>query len=113
MEPIKLTLKLKEIPVTLDEKAYTLKELSGEARDKYLTGMSDRVKFTDGKMTGLKNFNGLQASLLALCLYDSDGVLVPMKDLQAFPASTLATLFDAAQELSSLGEGAQKEAKKE
>lgn len=118
MEPLKFSLVLKEVEVVLStsegDKKYILRELSGEVRDKYLASMADRMKYDDkGKPSGVKNFHGLQASLLSLCLINEEGKTVSVMDLQKFPASVQSALFEKANELSALNKEGQEEAKNE
>ncbi len=112
--PIELSLELKTVPVTLEGNPYSLVELTGDTRDKYMTDMSQRMKYdAKGKPTGLKSFNGLQAMLLTLCLHNQDNELVKAADIQKYPSSTLTTLFEMAQELNGIGEPGEDEAKNE
>ena len=115
--PMKLSLKLTEVPVTLErgdgtEVKYVLRELSGKGRDRYLSRMSNRLKYNNaGKPVGMKSFDGLQASLLILCLYNEDDALVTEEELQVWPASAQDALFQKAQEISALNTEGEEEAK--
>ena len=119
MEPLKLSLRVKEIPVILEnadgvEEKYTLRELIGKTRDEYLTSIADKMKY-DGKgnPSGLKNFDGLQSSLLSRTLFDAESKPVSVEKLDAFPASALTTLFEKSQELSGMDKKAPEKAKKD
>jgi len=118
MEEIRLSLKREEVSVTLEtvdggEHKYVLREMVGRDRDMYLTKMGDRMKFSpSGKVIGIKTFDGLQSSLLSLCLYDDADALVSAKDIQAFPTKTLAALFKVAQEINALNQEDAEEASK-
>ena len=69
----------------------------------YLQRTSKRFNYDDkGKPVGLKDYTGMQASLICVCLYDSKGKLVDEEVIMAWPASTQKGLFDAAQELNGL-----------
>lgn len=117
MESLTLSLKRNTLPVTLTdddgiEKNYELRELSGADRDRYLTDMSKRMSYgKDGKAQGISNFDGLQARLVSMSLYDSEGKQVPFDQIQSFPAKVLSALFDAAQELSALNVSGEEAAK--
>jgi len=100
-----------ELPVILDGKNYKLKELTGKQRDTFLNNVGQRMNFVAGKAQGMKSYDGLQSSLLALCLYDDADKLVSEKDIQEYPASVQTKLFKAAQELNGLDEEAVEEAK--
>lgn len=103
-EIVKYDLTLKELPVEIGGQQYTLKELDGVMRDAYLTDMASRMgQDKQGRPTGLKNFNGLQAALLGRCLYNSEDKLVDKNTINRWPASVVAGLFEQAQELSALG----------
>lgn len=117
MEPIRLSLKRAETPIILEtvdgvEKAYKLREMLGKDRDTYLTRMGDKVRYNaNGKVTGIKSFDGLQASLLEKCLYDENDHLVSLTDIQNFPTKTQNELFKLAQELNGLNQKAENESK--
>ncbi len=108
MKELAFQLNLKEVPVTItdkqgEEKTFTLRELTSQQRAKFLNGLGSRVKYTkSGKTKGLNNHEGLQESLLAMCLYDEDGQIVKKDSLKEWPAGMLSDLFEAAQELSGM-----------
>lgn len=105
-----------EREVTIGGEEYVLIELDGKERDKYLTGLSERVKIPSGGGQGVvRNFDGLQASLIAASLFKigEDGVRTPVKSstIQTWPARTINGLHEMAKELSAIGdedEGAEK-----
>lgn len=100
---LKLSLKLKSEQVELEGKTYMLNELTGQQRDGYLNVSAQRVK-TDatGKPIGIKNFDGLQTHLISLSLRDSEGKPVPETEIKTWPATTVESLYAAAQTLSAL-----------
>lgn len=109
VEQVILTLALQSRMVKLDDQVYTIRELDGTARGKYLNGVSSRVIMgSGGRPIGMKDFTGLETALLKLCLYDPQGVLVPEAVMLAWPSSVLGSLFIIARDLSGLGEEAQK-----
>lgn len=94
------------------EKKYSLREMLGKDRDAYLTKMGDKVRYNaNGKVTGIKSFDGLQASLLEKCLYDENDHLVSVTDIQNFPTKTQNELFKLAQDLNGLSQKAEDESK--
>jgi len=118
-DELRLKLNRKEIPVVLEdengqEKKYTLKELSGAERNKYLNKMTNRVK-TDrsGKAMGIKSFDGFQADLLKLCLFDDEENPVTEEMIEDLPASTQQEIFECAQKLSGLDMTVDEEEKNE
>ena len=116
-EVLTLTLVRQEAPVTLTlvdgiAKDFVLRELTGKGRDEYLNSMAKKMKFgPDGTPKGIQSFDGLQASLLSKCLYDEENNLVPIADIQAYPATAQAALFRKAQELSALNDEGEAETK--
>ena len=115
MEVLEFTLDLEEQSVVVKRKdgvakTYTLRELTGRQKGLYLNTMSNRLSVSeDGKVTGIKNFEGLESSLLSKCLFNEENKPVTDAELQEFPARVLRKLFDAAQILSGLNsEGVEK-----
>ncbi len=118
MNELKFSTVLKEVPVKITgpdgkEKDYTLRELTGKLRDLFLNDMGARVKLTAGVVESISNFVGLQSGLLALCLFNENDKPVPADEIESYPATVVAKLFEVAQELSGLDEGAPKSAKNE
>jgi hypothetical protein len=116
METLRLKLERKEIDVVLEsddgqETKYKLKELSGAERNKYLNKMTCRVKVgADGKAAGIKTFDGFQADLLGICLFNENDEVVSKESIENLPSSTQQILFEKAQSLSGLdnAEGTEK-----
>ena len=108
MKELTFQLILKEEPVNItdkqgEKKKYTLRELTSQQRAKFLNGLGSRVKYTkSGKTKGLNNHEGLQESLLAMCLFNEDMQPIKKDDMQEWPAGMLSELFEAAQELSGM-----------
>ena len=100
----------KEIDVVLcdpsdkTEKDYKLKELIGRDRNKYLNKMKNRVKLDGkGQSLGIKTFDGFQADLLKISLFDPKTDDFVSEDfIEDLPSSTQMKLFNASQELSGL-----------
>lgn len=119
-EVLELSLALREQPVVLidkdgKKKKYVLRELNGERRDKFLNESSKKITFDEnGKMSGVADFQGLQSALVAMCLFGENGDNVPEQEIQeSFPCTTIAALFNRAQELSGLTDEAVGQAKKD
>jgi len=107
------TLELKEHQLKINGRLHTIRELDGTDRAKYLNSVSSRVKVNNqGKPVGMTTFEGLETSLLKLCLYDGDE-LVPEKVMSKWPASLLGKFFDIASDLSGLNEAAKKRMQEE
>ena len=104
-EAISLCIERKERPVRLDSgggviKEYTLRELTGQEFDKWKTGATKRYD-TEGN---LSNHDGFWASLIAMCMVDSDGAKVPLSLILNFPASAQRVLFSECQKLNAMVE---------
>jgi hypothetical protein len=85
------------------EAHYELREMSANARDKYLDQLGERMKVdAEGKVAGVRKFEGLQSALLAVCLYDAEGALVKKEAIQSWPSTTVSSLFEEAQKINLL-----------
>jgi len=103
-----VSLTLQEKPVKIDGQTWKVKEMMGTQRDKWMKSMSLRMR-TDaaGKVSGLKEYDGLHTSLICLCLHDPDGNLVKSDVADKWPASAQTKLFDLCQKVNGLGEAAE------
>jgi len=117
-ESLEFSLDRRTIPVTLNDsktgtsRTYTLRELDGTERDRYLNLLAARTKVgKDGKPQGIKDFKDLQADLVSKSLLDDNGENVPTNMIQKWPVSVQAKLFKMAQKLSALEDESEKEAK--
>jgi hypothetical protein len=112
-ETLSFSLERAERPVTIAGEDYVLVELDGHGRDKYLTNVAGRVRVNEkGDTTGLKNFDGMEAGLVALCLKKiEDGTRKPvtLATIQSWPGRVITALFDAARDISGLEKGEAKE----
>jgi protocatechuate 3,4-dioxygenase beta subunit len=110
MTPLQFTLVTEIVPITLttvDGKTvnYELREMSSASREKYLDTLGDRVRYgPEGKPCGIKKFEGMQADLLTLCVFDSEGKAVTKAEVQKWPASVAGGIYESAQELNHLNE---------
>lgn len=104
----------RERPVKINNEDYILVELDGRQRDKYMASIGRRSKTgADGK-TELKNYDGMQADLIAESLYKIVGderQPVAVAVIQSWPSRISSKLFDVASVLSGLVE--EKKEKKE
>jgi hypothetical protein len=123
---IRLSLEQREIPVVFtkpakdpaeedEEIVAVLRELSGTQRDKYLNNLGNRARTNkDGKVVGMKDFDGMQANLLTRCLYrvntGNPDTAFKEGEVQAFPARIQSLLFDKAKELSGMDDDAEESA---
>lgn len=91
-------------PVTLEGRTYTLWEASADAGVKYRDGIAKRVRIKDGKPSGLEGHADLEAPLIAACLKDPDGKLVPEATIKAWPHRVQRAIFNKLKEMSQLEE---------
>jgi hypothetical protein len=100
--------------ITIDGLAYKLVEMDGRERAQYLNSLGKRVIIgPSGRPAGMKTFDGLESSLLKLCLYDPDGALVPQAELDTWPSSLLDQLFQIARDMNRLTPESKQEAEDE
>lgn len=118
-EELVICLDRREIPIKLKDvhgivKTYTLREMAGVQRDKWLNSMGSRLR-TDknGNVLGVRVFDNLQASLIAKCLYDDRGELVPEEVIAKWPSSAQKILFQKCQEMNALTDEGEEAAKKD
>lgn len=108
METLRFDLKREEKEIVISDEPYVLKELDGTGRDTYLNTVINRVKVNKkGEPTGLKSFDAMQAGLVAQSLFKVVGnehEPVNVATIQTWPAKVVSSLFDAAKELSGLGD---------
>ncbi len=101
-------LKSAATPITLEKEdgtvlEITMKEMDAASRDRYLDELSTRMRFdAEGRPAGIKKFEGMQADLLALCLFNPDGKGVIKMEIQKWPASVVSDLFKKAQAMNHL-----------
>lgn len=100
------------VPETDETLTYTLREMTGQSRDAYLNFMAGRMRHDQsGKPSGIKNFDGMQADLIARCLFDPDKKRVDPKTISRWPSKVQQALFEVCQEMNGLDESAEKKAK--
>jgi hypothetical protein len=105
----KFKLHFNSIPVELEleegkVRQLELRELSAAGRDAYLNSLHKRTKFDgDGNAKGISDFVKLQADLLGVTLFDKDTKeAVKVEEVQKFPATVVAELYEMAQGLNVL-----------
>src|SRR5262245_36582590 len=100
--------------VDIDGERWTLEEMDGTGREAYLSEVIGRAKISPetGKAVGVKTFNGMWTDLLKRCLRDPHGKLADQTTMQAWPATALQGLFEAAKRLNALDDEDQKKAAK-
>jgi len=121
-EPMKFTLELEEVLVELTDSkegvlAYTLKELNGRQRAKYLSCVNENSEETgeiskkDGKpVVKITNFAAVQTMLLHLSLVDDKNKHAPMEKIEAWPSRVVGALYKKARQISALDDEADEKA---
>ena len=101
---------LKEIPVTIDDKPFVIRELTGWGQKKWQESLGGKVSVDgNGKLIVADvNIVSPELILLPLCLFEGNDKPVPVSVLQTWPATVLSSLYKTAQELSGLNEKGQK-----
>lgn len=108
METLQFKLQTQVRPVEIEDdngnvKKYELREISAAQRDRYMNSLTKRFRLDNtGKPCGIKDFEGLHASLISLCLYNEQGTLVTPQEVNAWPAHVTQTLYKAAESLNKL-----------
>lgn len=101
-------LKKNDVPVTIEDggahQNLRLVEMSAATRDQYLDTVAARMHIVNGQPTGIKKFDGMQADLLSRCLLKEDGKPILPSEIQGWPASVVAALFNEAQKLNNLNQ---------
>jgi hypothetical protein len=91
-----------EIPVSIGETDYLLREASGGVATKYKNALAKATKFKDGKVSSIDGINDAEPLLVSLCLFKKDGSPVNINVVKLFKNSTQEALFDKAKEISNL-----------
>lgn len=122
---IKLKLTRQRVPVELeDEKGnilkFTLVEMDGAQRDEYLNDSAARMEIVPGETddkgnprTRIKDYKGLHAKLLTICMVSELGKPPTLAEVQSWPAAVQSQLYKEAQKLNRLDEKKEEEAKKD
>ncbi len=89
-----------------------MRELDNAGREAYLSNVTKRMKTNSQGVQTLDDVGGLQSSLLTKCLFwQGTDKPVEVKEIQSWKAKTVQTLFEKAQRMAGLNEGAEAEAK--
>ena len=96
-----------EIPVTIDGKAYVLREASEAAAVQYRDITINGAKMQDGKVVGVHGISRAEPTLVSLCLFekgDKGEVAVAFATVASWPARVVKDLFENAKRISHLNE---------
>lgn len=90
----------------------TLVEMTGIEKGKYLNSMGTRTKYDqNGKPVGVRDFTGLEASLISKCLYSEDGKSVPEEKINRWPVSAQDALMKACLKMNAMDEASREKEK--
>jgi hypothetical protein len=90
-----------------------LREMTGTEKGKYMASMGNRAKFDQkGNPIGLRNYDGLEASLISKCLYDvATGKLVDEKVINGWPISVQQGLMKACVKMNAMDDDSREKEK--
>lgn len=102
---LKFELAGKEEEVDIGGEIYKVKELSCLDIAKWKDIHAKKMKTnSQGMATGLKSFEGIESSLVTLCLFDSKNNNVPAKIIDSWFNSTVTALFKLCITMNGLGD---------
>jgi hypothetical protein len=94
-----------------ERRTFTIRELTGTEYGKYRTSVRNRIAVNDAGMpTSIKDFKGLESSLICLCLYEN-GKRVAQSVIDEWGAKTLQQLFELCHKVNGMDEKSEKAAK--
>lgn len=112
-EVLELTLERKTKKVKINGKMHTVTELTGLELSRWRSEVASKIKVgSQGQVTGLNSFVGVEAGLIEKCLKDDTGSFVPSELISTWPASVQSKLFELCQEVNGLSDKAEGEEKK-
>jgi len=96
---------LQEVPVVVEGKNYVLKEATGSAATAWRNAKAESIKLRNGKPVGFsKGPTDSDPFLVSLCLFNSEGNLVPKETILSWPDRIQKTLFERLKQISDLSE---------
>lgn len=113
---VKFSLRRAKVPVELEAEnggieKYFLIEMDGTQRDDFLSDSASRMEVIPGEVdekgnpkTRIKDYKGLYAKLLVVCMQDEKGKAPTLETVQSWPARVQTELYKLAQELNKLNE---------
>jgi protocatechuate 3,4-dioxygenase beta subunit len=91
-------------------KQFQLRHMGGPELSAWMELFARRVK---AERDGNHDFDGFQAELITLCLYDENGSRVPASTIKAWHAHIQNGLYDLCQDMNGLTSDAREKAKKD
>lgn len=116
LDDLEFSLDLAEYPVKIKDKdgkvsVFRIVELDQAKREEYMDFQAKKAKYTDGKVSGLKDIKGMDSKLVSLSLVGPDGSNVPEAVVLTWPGSLARKLAAVAARISGLDEKAEQQAK--
>jgi len=94
---------LNEVPVTIGDKIYILREASGAAATAWRNDKGDTIRLRGGKPVGAKDMANPDPKFLSRCLFNSnDGTRVALDTIQGWPDRIQKGLIDRLFDISDL-----------
>jgi len=94
---------LNEVPITIGEKKYIMREASGDAATAWRNAKVDAIKLSpSGKPVGAKGIANSDPALLARCLFDCENNRIPLDEIQSWPDKIQKTLVERLLQISEL-----------
>jgi hypothetical protein len=117
-QPTEYSLAVREEPIILRgpdgqvARSLIMREMLGPGRAKYLNKVQARIKIAGGQAAGMTTFEGMNADLLEMCLFDAE-TQQPVKraEIETWPAGMQEQMFKQAQRLNALNKQAVEDAK--
>jgi len=100
------------LAVEISGQKYTLREITGVGHIRYFNSLDART-VRDGDQARIANVAELEPLLVSLCLYDSQGNLVPEATIRGWPARIQRELYLRVKEISHMDETSNLESLKE
>lgn len=94
------TLDLIEVPVTIDGKKYTLREMSLATGIKLRNAQTEAAVVKDGKIAGTRGVAHMEPQIISECLFDEQGNKVPQDVILKWGDKICRTLYAKIRQIS-------------
>ncbi len=94
---------LREVPITIGEKKYILREADGDAATAWRNAKSEAITLSSkGKPIGAKGIANSDPVLLSRCLFDCENNRIPLKEILSWPDKIQKTLVERLLQISEI-----------
>ncbi len=94
---------LREVPITIGEKKYILREANGEAATAWRNAKSEAITLSSkGKPIGAKGIANSDPAFLSRCLFDCENNRISLAEIQGWPDKIQKTLVERLLQISDL-----------